>query len=277
MISQASATLSSRVPTYIATVPLVDELLRVGADRVGEAALLADLAEQARGDRAAEDRVEDAERVAAIVAARDPATAEADVVLLGLLGIEEQRGSPARRWRRCRSSRPFAERRRRTWPAASSTICVVLDVPGGGDDDVLRRVAGVVIAGDLGNRDRADHLGAPEHPAAERVVAEDRLGEDVVDAVGGLVLVHRDLLEHDLALGVDLVRRQRRGEQHLAISVERVLGVLVEQPRVEVRRLLARRRVGRRAHPVPELGDLDRRVLSVPLNSRCSRKCETPA
>ena len=36
----------------------VDELLRVGADRVGEPALLADLAEEPRGHRAAEDRVE---------------------------------------------------------------------------------------------------------------------------------------------------------------------------------------------------------------------------
>ena len=45
-------------------------LLVVGADRVGEAALLADLAEEPRGGRAAEDRVEDGERVAALVLAR---------------------------------------------------------------------------------------------------------------------------------------------------------------------------------------------------------------
>ena len=49
-----------------------------------------------------------------------------------------------------------------------------------------------------------------EHAAAERVSAEDRLGEDVVDAVLRLVLVHRDLLEHDLALGVDVGVGRRR-------------------------------------------------------------------
>ena len=136
----------------------------------------------------------------------------------------------------------------------------VVDVAGGGDDDVVGRVAGVVVGGDVGDRDRADHLGSPEHAPAERVVAEDRLGEHVVDAVLGLVLVHRDLLEHDLALGVDLVGRQRRGEQHLGHQVERLLGVLVEEAGVQVRRLLAGRRVGRGAHAVEELGDLDRRV-----------------
>ena len=136
----------------------------------------------------------------------------------------------------------------------------MLEVAGGGDDDVARRVAGVVVGGDLGHRDRADHLGAAEHAAPERMVAEDRLGEDVVDAVLGLVLVHRDLLEHDLALGVDLVGGSVGREQHLGQQVERLLGVLVEEARVQVGRLLAGRGVGRGAHAVEELGDLDRRV-----------------
>ena len=90
------------------------------------------------------------------------------------------------------------------------------------------------------------------------MIAEDRLGEDVVDPILGLVLVHRDLLEDHLALGVDLARRQRRVGEHLGEEVERRLRVRVQEPRVEVRRLLAGRGVGLRAHPVEELGDLDR-------------------
>ena len=113
----------------------VDVLLGVGADRVGEAALLADLAEQPRGGRAAEDRVEDAEREAAIVAAGDPGRAEADVVLLGLLRVEAEprrrsavaAGGAPRRVRR----RPAARRARAAsstiascsrWPAAATTM-----------------------------------------------------------------------------------------------------------------------------------------------------------
>ena len=71
----------------------VDVLLRVGADRVGEPLLLADLPEEAGGGRAAEDGVEDAERVAALVAAIDARAAEADVELLGVLLLEGDLGA----------------------------------------------------------------------------------------------------------------------------------------------------------------------------------------
>ena len=63
----------------------VEVLLRVRADGVGEAALLADLAEEPRRDRAAEGGVDHGECEPALVAARDARSAEADVVLLGVL------------------------------------------------------------------------------------------------------------------------------------------------------------------------------------------------
>jgi hypothetical protein len=89
----------------------------------------------------------------------------------------------------------------------------MLDVPRGGDHDVRPGVSRPVIGVDLGDRDRADHLGLAEDTAAERMAAEDRAVEHVVDLVLWLVLVHRDLLEDDLTLGVDL--RVGGAEQHL--------------------------------------------------------------
>ena len=145
---------------------------------------------------------------------------------------------------------------------------LVLDVARGGDDDVLCRVAVVVVGRDPVARDARDHRRLAEHAPSERMVAVDGLAEDVVDTVLRLVLVHRDLLEHDLALGVDLVLGQRRVEQHLRHQVERVRGVLVEESRVQVRRLLRGRGVGRRAHAVEQLGDLDRRVAIGPLEQQ---------
>ena len=118
-------------------------------------------------------------------------------------------------------------------------------------------VAGAAVGLDLGHRHRADHLGLAQHAPAERVLAEDGLGEDVVDAVLRLVLVHRDLLEHDLALGVDFGVGRR--QQHLGQQVEDLLGVLVEEAGVQVRRLLAGGGVDRGAEAVELLGDLDRR------------------
>ena len=53
--------------------------------------------------------------------------------------------------------------------------------------------------------------------------------------------------------------------------------MLVEQARVDRRRLLAGARVDLGAHAVEDLVDLERAEAVGPLNSRCSRKCEMPA
>ena len=66
----------------------VGELAGERVDRVGEPALLAHALEQPRGREPAEDRVEHAHGVAALVVARQARAAEADVDLLGLLGLE---------------------------------------------------------------------------------------------------------------------------------------------------------------------------------------------
>ena len=108
------------------------------------------------------------------------------------------------------------------------------------------------------------------------MVAEDRLGDQVVHELLRRVLVHRDLLEHDLALGVELGERRR--EDHVAHHVHRRLEVVVGDARVDERVLARRRGVQLAAEPVEDLGDLERAVTrSVPLNSRCSMKCVTPA
>ncbi len=74
-------------------------------DRVRHPALLADLLEEARRRRAAEDRVEQRRGEAAPVGARDAGRAEADVVLLGVLLLEAQ---PRRR--RLDERRPHVQR-----------------------------------------------------------------------------------------------------------------------------------------------------------------------
>ena len=70
----------------------------------------------------------------------------------------------------------------------------------------------------------------------------------------GLVLVHRDLLEHDLALGFDVGERRR--EDHVGHHVERARQVAVEHAGVDRRRLLARAGVELGAHRVEDLVDL---------------------
>ena len=195
------------------------------------------------------------------------------MVLLGVLLVEAQpglvpSGSPARSGAVCAgaAARPAAR------PELDDPL--VVEVAGGADDDVGAGVAGLVVGVDVGDRDRGDHLGLAEHPATQRVVAEDGVGEDVVDAVLGLVLVHRDLLEHDVALGVDFGIGRR--QQHFGEQVEDLVGVLVEEAGVEVGRLLAGRRVDRGAEPVEALGDLDRRVALGALEQQVLEEMRDP-
>jgi hypothetical protein len=147
-------------------------------------------------------------------------------------------------------------------------------VPRRGDHQVGAHIPVAVVLGDLRDRDRCDHVGLAKDSPAQRMVPVDGLGEKVVHAIRRLVLVHRDLLEHDLALGVDL--RESRAEHHLGHQVERVLGVLVEEAGVDVRGLLARRRVGRGAHAVEALGDVDRRVALRSLEQQMFQEVREP-
>ena len=171
----------------------------------------------------------------------------------------------AKRRRRRRDERPAhadALRRRVLRPPLRALDepddLVVLEVPGRGDDDVAADVHRPVVRGERAAADARDHLARADHRPPERRVAEDGLREEVVDELLRRVLVHRDLLEHDLALGVELGERRR--EDHVGHHVDRRLDVRVGDARVEHRVLARRRRVQLAAEPVERLGDLLRGV-----------------
>jgi hypothetical protein len=142
----------------------------------------------------------------------------------------------------------------------------VIEVPGGGDDHVARHIHRTVVGGDRPARDGRDHVGRSDHGPPERVVAEDGLGDQIVHQLLRLILVHRDLLEHDFAFGVDL--GERRGEDHVAHHVDRRLEVLVGDPGVDDGVLARRRRVQFPAEPVEDLGDLLCGVLVRPFEQQ---------
>ena len=179
------------------------------------------------------------------------------MVLLGPLALE-----PDRRSRRPAGGLAGVCRRRR--PAAVAPLlerrhdALVLDVARRGENDVRADVCALVVAEERAPRDRGDHLGAADHRATERMRAEDGLRREVVDDVLRVVVDHRDLLEHDLALGVDV--RQRRGEHHVRHHVERHVEVIVGHARVDDRRLARRGGVELAAHRVEQLRDLHRVV-----------------
>ena len=86
--------------------------------------------------------------------------------------------------------------------------------------------------------------------------AEHRLGGEIVYEILRVVLDHRNLLEHDLAFGVDV--GEQRLEHHVRHHVERHLDVVVGHARVDDRRLPRRRSVQLAPHRVEHLRDAHR-------------------
>ena len=184
--------------------------------RVGQAPALAHLLEQPRGGGPAEHAFEHAQREAALVVAGDararrgtrgtarcPCARSARAARTAGLGPATLCGRAAARRRACARALSSASRRSRLGQLARA---LVVDRAGGGDHDRLRQRSARVEGLQLLARDRADDLGGADHRAPQRVLAEDGLAEHVEDPVLGIVLVHRDLLEHDLALGLRALR-----------------------------------------------------------------------
>ena len=133
---------------------------------------------------------------------------------------------------------------------------VVVDVACCRDDDVPGHVHLRVVPRKRVSRDRRDHLGRADHRASERMVGEDGIRDQVVHELLRRVVVHRDLLQHDLALRIEL--RERRREHHVAHHIHRRLEMVIGDPPVHERVLARGRGIQLAAEPVEDLGDLQR-------------------
>ena len=278
MISQASSTLSLAGADVHRDHAAVDVLLGVGADRVGEPALLADLAEQARGGRAAEDRVEHAEREAALVAARDPGPPKQMWYCSVSFGVEARsRGSPSAPRRRARRRRSSAGGREQ--PLGELDDPLVLEVAG----RARRRCWAPCSARRGRRRSRAPGSSAitsalAEHPAAERVIAVDRLAR----ARRGRGPGARPRTSRSPRAPPRARSRSRRAAAPARAasrpSGRRRASVCSSRKRA-CRCVVSLLVAALAAAPIPskssEISIAEWR--SVPLKSRCSRKCETPA
>ena len=91
------------------------------------------------------------------------------------------------------------------------------------------------------------------------MTVKDDLGQYVVDEIGGRILHHGDLFQHDFALAVEVCESGR--EQHVGHDVERKPKLVVQETAVDHDVFTRRACVELPAKGVENLGDLLRRVL----------------
>ena len=120
-----------------------------------------------------------------------------------------------------------------------------LDAPGGGDDEISRRVrAGEVVAKRRGVQ-RSDRLGGAENRASERMIRPEVGREHLVHEVVRRVLDHLDLFEDNVLLAADLLVGEGRIQQQVAQQIDGpremlvkhldvVAGVLLRGERIEL-------------------------------------------
>ena len=195
----------------------VDVLAGEGEDGVGQPALLADLLEQPARGAAAERGVEHAEREAARRRSGSArctpsttltcsnwrvasATPGADAARASRPGGRAT-GSAVPVEEAVRARTPCAPGvRRSAWSTLPATATTML----------LGAVVALVEAADLLAGHRLDRLGGAGDRPAERRVAPGLRGEEVVRDVVGVVVVHRDLVEDHVTLGLDVLGGDQR-------------------------------------------------------------------
>ncbi len=130
-------------------------------------------------------------------------------------------------------------------------------IAGAGDrhDHRRRSVPAAEEVADVVGRDGLHRSARPRRLPAERVVREQGFGQQAVRDVLREVVVHRQLLQDDLALVVDVAVAQCRHGQHVTEELDGQRQVLRRHPAVVRRVLLGREGVDVAAHPIDRGGD----------------------
>ena len=235
----------------------------VGARRrvhaVGEPAAFADLVEEPAGRAATERVVEDVECLAPRIGAGQGPKAHRQVRLLGvvLAAMRDRLGGRGR----CAHRRPAAggDTGERMADGVEHRVVTV----GPGDRD--HHVPGAIPLGeepsDVVGRGGFDRVTLAGGLAAERMIGEQTGSEVAVHDVFGTVVVHRQLFEDHLALGLDVAVAQRRAAEHVAEHVEPERQVVARHAAVVRRVLLRRERVHVAADALDRGRDVVRRAL----------------
>ncbi len=137
----------------------------------------------------------------------------------------------------------------------------MVDGAGHGDDEVARTVVRPVVLPHRRSRRRADRLGASADRAAERMLPQHGLEEALVGDVSGVVARHREFLQNDAALVLELVGIEKGRREHVGEDLDRHRQVAILHLRVVAGVLLRGERIVLPADGVERDRDVERRAF----------------
>jgi hypothetical protein len=152
---------------------------------------------------------------------------------------------------------------------------VEVQPPGHRQHHVSRPVTAREVLGHLVALEPGDRFDRPEHAHRQRVLSEVRLHQPLVQAVPGVVEVHRDLFEDDLLLRREVLDADGRAEQVREV-LDRALGELGQDVGVVGGHLLGGERVVARADLVEDPVHVLPRVLVRPLEHHVLEEVRHP-
>ena len=133
---------------------------------------------------------------------------------------------------------------------------LVGDVASGGDDDVVGRKPILEAAKKGFAAEIADGFGSAENRTAEGMFGPETTGENVVEKVFGIVQIHLDFFEDDLALFIDVAGVELGTKDEVGDDVEGDGEMLVEDLGVEADLFLGGEGIEHAADGVHFAGDV---------------------
>jgi hypothetical protein len=133
---------------------------------------------------------------------------------------------------------------------------LVIEVAGGADDEIAGSEVVSIEAGDDGALELLYGVARAQDRQTERVVFPETLGEDFVDEVVGIVLIHFYFFEDDAALFRDVAGIEDGMEDEIAEDIHGERKVLIEDFDVEADAFLGGEGVHVAADGIDLAGDI---------------------
>jgi len=200
-------------------------------DGISEAVFFADVLEETRRHAAAEKIIEDGHAKAALVSDGKRGDTDAEVDLLEIAFGFEADGRAGRRGSISIGMR--GDRKMTEFLLDQLQDLVVGDIASGGDEEAIGGKPAAEALAKAFAVELADGFGSTENGAAEGMVGPEATGEDVVEKVFGVVEIHLDLFEDNLALFLHIVGIEFGAKDEISEHIKGDREMLIEDLGVE--------------------------------------------